>query len=118
LGFAGNYQKFDSDDAVVEPTIKPYVSLRGISAYRFQGDEVQVVQSQLTYDIDTRWKVSGFYGIGRAMDDGEQNHEELANGYGVGFRYQIARRYGLHIGADVAKSKEESAFYISIGSGF
>ncbi|MBM7035316.1 BamA/TamA family outer membrane protein [Vibrio sp. 188UL20-2] len=118
LGFAGNYQKFNSDDVVVQPTLKPYVELRGISAYRYQGDEVQVVQTQLTYDIDSRWKVSGFYGIGRALDDGEQNHDELASGYGAGFRYQIARRYGLHIGADIAKSKEESAFYISIGSGF
>lgn len=118
VAFAGNYQKFDSDETILTPTVKPYVELRGISAYRFQGDEIQTIQSQITYDITPRWNVSAFYGLGRALDEGEQNHEDLAAGYGTGFRYKIARRYGLSLGADIAFSEEESAFYISIGSGF
>lgn len=118
VAFAGNYQKFESEELLLPPTVKPYVALRGISAYRFQGDEIQTVQSQLTYDINYRWKASVFYGVGRALDNGEQNHDDLAIGYGTGFRYKIARRYGLSIGADVAFSDEERTFYISIGSGF
>ncbi|PKF61845.1 glyceraldehyde-3-phosphate dehydrogenase [Psychromonas sp. psych-6C06] len=118
VAFAGNYQNFDSNDIILPPTVKPYVDLRGISAYRFQGDEIQTVQGQVTYDITPRWNISAFYGVGRALDKGEQNHEDLAAGYGTGFRYKIARRYGLSIGADIAFSEEESAFYISLGSGF
>ncbi|BCB42127.1 hypothetical protein VagYM19_12540 [Vibrio alginolyticus] len=36
----------------------------------------------------------------------------------VRFRYQIARRHGLHIGMDYALSDEESAIYFNVGSGF
>jgi hypothetical protein len=35
---------------------------------------------------------------------------------GVGFRYEIARKYGIHIGMDVAFGPHNSAFYVQIGS--
>ena len=60
--------------------------------------------------------VSGFYGSGKASERAEQSNKVSAGG--VGFRYQIARRYGLHIGMDYAQSHEESAVYFNIGSGF
>ena len=35
---------------------------------------------------------------------------------GAGFRYEIARKYGLHIGVDVAFSPGTSAIYVQFGS--
>jgi len=116
LAFAGNYQNFSSDSAVT-PTAKPYVALRGVSSYRYQGDEVAVVQTQLSYDIDSRWKVSAFYGYGEASSRASIEEASSVHAYGAGFRYQIARRYGLHLGIDVAFSDEEGALYFNIGSG-
>ena len=103
---------------MVSPTAKPYVVLRGVSSYRYQGDEIETLQAQLTYSINHRWKVSGFYGAGQAAQRSGDEQDSRVNAGGVGFRYQIARRYGLHIGMDYAMSDEESAIYFNVGSGF
>ncbi|UXA00169.1 BamA/TamA family outer membrane protein [Vibrio splendidus] len=116
LGLAGNYQNYEQGDGFVSPTAKPYVELRGVSSFRYQGDEIETLQGQLTYSINHRWKVSGFYGSGKATERTDQSNK--VNAGGVGFRYQIARRYGLHLGMDYAMSHEESAVYFSVGSGF
>lgn len=118
LAFAGNYQNFHSDDRLLTPTAKPYVALRGVSSYRYQGDEIMVGQTQLSYDVTSRWKISAFYGHGVAKNSDDNANPRSVDAYGAGFRYQIARRYGLHLGMDVAFSDEESALYINIGSGF
>ncbi|MEZ9189269.1 glyceraldehyde-3-phosphate dehydrogenase [Vibrio crassostreae 9ZC13] len=118
LGLAANYQSFEQQDLFVSPTAKPYVSLRGVSSYRYQGDEIETIQGQLTYSITHRWKVSGFYGSGVAKQDNGISHDSTVNAGGVGFRYQIARRYGLHLGMDYAQSHEERAIYFNVGSGF
>jgi hypothetical protein len=35
---------------------------------------------------------------------------------GVGFRYLIARRLGLYVGVDVAKSTQDHGIYLQVGS--
>ena len=35
---------------------------------------------------------------------------------GAGFRYLIARRYGLHLGLDVAVSADDTAIYVIFGN--
>jgi hypothetical protein len=62
--------------------------------------------------------VSGFYGVGQATQRHSDEQDSQVNAGGVGFRYQIARRYGLHIGMDYAMSNEENAIYFNVGSGF
>ncbi|OIQ26782.1 BamA/TamA family outer membrane protein [uncultured Vibrio sp.] len=118
LSFAGNYQYFNTEERFLSPTTQPYIKLRGVSSYRYQGDEIATVQTQIVYDIDDRWNVSGFYGYGRAKEKTSLSDDQAVGAYGAGFRYQIARRYGLRIGMDLARSDNESAFYISLGSGF
>jgi hypothetical protein len=66
-----------------------------------------------------RWSASVFGGLGTAVDDGDSifttnNHYS----YGVGFRYLIARRYGLRAGIDVATSESDNAIYFQVGTGF
>lgn len=117
LAIAGNYQNFSSDDLLLTPTAKPYVAMRGVSSYRYQGDQIMVAQSQVRYDIDNRWNISAFYGYGTAQTTGHENSQSDVSAYGIGFRYQIARRYGLHLGVDIAFSDDESALYFNIGSG-
>ncbi|MDO6762150.1 BamA/TamA family outer membrane protein [Agarivorans sp. 1_MG-2023] len=118
LAFAGNYQLFSSDELFLSPTARPYVGLRGVSAYRYQGDEIHTIQSQLTYSIDHRWTISAFYGAGQAIQESKLATNESVQSVGAGFRYQIARRYGLRLGMDFAYSGEESAVYFQVGSGF
>ena len=35
---------------------------------------------------------------------------------GGGFRYELARKYGIHMGVDVAHSRDTTAFYVQVGS--
>ena len=35
---------------------------------------------------------------------------------GGGFRYQIARSYGVHMGLDIARGPEDTVIYIQFGS--
>ncbi|WP_179023905.1 BamA/TamA family outer membrane protein [Shewanella sp. Scap07] len=119
VAFAGSYQGLYSDNQQLPPTVRPYVKLRGAPAYRYQGDEVLTAQAQLMYHINHRWLVSAFYGQGHTKEQTNLGSSaQTISAYGSGFRYQIARRYGLHMGIDVARSDEDSAIYFQIGSGF
>ena len=35
---------------------------------------------------------------------------------GAGFRYKIARQYGMHVGLDIARGPEDTVWYIQVGS--
>ena len=126
LAVAGDYEAFYAKDDLLPPTVKPYVDLRGISAFRYQGDQIATLQAQVMYNLDNRWTLSAFYGAGLAhneqtvdlSDKLTQKSDDIVSAYGVGFRYQIARRYGIHLGIDMAFSKEENALYFTMGSGF
>ncbi|MBY5947786.1 BamA/TamA family outer membrane protein [Photobacterium rosenbergii] len=123
VAVAGDYQSLKTDEWFLPPLSKPYIDLRGASAFRYQGDEVTTLQGQLMYHLDNRWTLSGFYGAGKATDNGILKNpltksESTVDAYGVGFRYQIARRYGIHMGVDVAFSEGDSALYFQVGSGF
>ncbi|MBD1568463.1 MULTISPECIES: hypothetical protein [Aliivibrio] len=48
------------------------------------------------------------------LDMGEYLAE---NAYGVGFRYLIARRYGMKTGIDLAFSEEDTALYFQVEMG-
>ncbi len=43
--------------------------------------------------------------------------EKTQVAWGSGFRYLIARKFGLHTGIDVAFSDNEQAVYFNVGSG-
>ncbi|MCL1043837.1 BamA/TamA family outer membrane protein [Shewanella electrodiphila] len=118
LAFAGGYDQLYAGDIQLSPTTKPYVELRGVSAFKYQGDQVATVQSQLMYHLNHRWTLSAFYGYGVTDSDAIEENSDSVDSYGVGFRYQIARRYGIHMGMDFATSGDENAVYFTLGSGF
>ncbi|NRB40607.1 MAG: BamA/TamA family outer membrane protein, partial [Pseudomonadales bacterium] len=95
----------------------PGINMRGIPAARYQGEAVALAEAQLTWDVNFRWAVSIFGGAGRAADSpGELSDAASRTTKGVGFRYQIAKRYGFYSGVDIARGPEETAFYIKAGA--
>ena len=59
----------------------------------------------------------GFIGGGRAWTDRESfGDASTVVAQGAGFRYQIARSYGLHVGLDLARGPEDTVLYIQVGS--
>ncbi len=96
---------------------KPYVSLRGVAALRYQGEIIMVAETEQTYNMTSRWGIVGFTGIGTAFDTIENmNSDEIVWNVGLGTRYLIARVYGMKMGFDVARGPEDWAFYITVGS--
>lgn len=97
--------------------LKPFINLRGVPIMRYQGEEMAQIEAELRWQCWKRFSLVGFVGGGTVWNDFErlENSQSIPTG-GVGFRYELARRYGLHAGLDVAFSEDNSAVYIQIGS--
>ncbi|MBN8463671.1 MAG: BamA/TamA family outer membrane protein [Dechloromonas sp.] len=97
--------------------LRPFVALRGAPAMRYQGDGTAQVEAELRWQLWQRFSLLGFAGTGRAWNDSRwRNSEQEVTTYGVGFRYEIAREYGLHIGIDVATGPDGPAWYVQVGN--
>ncbi len=84
---------------------------------RYQGNYVAVAETELTWQIDPRWSVLVFAGIGKAANGFDELRDSASRvAKGTGFRYQVARRYGFEMGLDIAWGPEEAVFYIQGGT--
>jgi hypothetical protein len=97
--------------------MRPFVVLRGVPIMRYQGGQTAEVETELRWQFWKRFSLVGFAGYGAAWNDFERFDETLTVvAGGTGFRYELARRYGLHMGADVAFSPDVTAVYVQFGS--
>lgn len=102
---------------LLPPYATPFISMRGIPSMRFQGNAIGVSEFELTYNINFRWKVNAFVGIGKASNEFSDLSSSASRvSKGAGFRYLIARRYGFNMGIDFAFGPEDSIFYIQAGT--
>src|SRR5688572_25675803 len=97
--------------------LRPYIDLRGVPAARYQGDHAISVELETRWQFSGRWSVVGFGGTGRTRSrrGGFENHESIGGG-GVGFRYELARKFGLHAGVDAAWAGHTRAIYFQVGN--
>ena len=96
---------------------RPYVQLRGVAAKRYQGEEVAQLETELRWQFWRRFSLVGFLGGGAAWNDFERLNNSLTviTG-GTGFRYELARKYGLHMGVDIAFGPDAPIIYVQFGS--
>jgi hypothetical protein len=97
--------------------LRPFIALRGAPIMRYQGDEVASVEAELRWRFWRRFSVVGFAGTGAAWNDAERFHntQTIVTG-GFGFRYEIARKYGIQMGLDIAFAPDNTAVYVQVGS--
>jgi hypothetical protein len=95
----------------------PSISLRGVPMGRYQGDQTYVLETEQRYDFTLRWSAVAFGGLAKAPTY-ENGFEDalLVYNYGTGFRYLLARKFGLRMGVDVAWSNNDFGYYITFGS--
>ena len=95
----------------------PSVSNRGAPAMRYQGEEVAQGELEVRWQFWKRFSLMGFGGYGAAWNDLEKldNTVTVVTG-GTGFRYELARDYGVHAGVDVAWAPDGAAIYVQFGS--
>jgi hypothetical protein len=97
---------------------KPAVRLRGVAAGRYAGDRTATVESELRWDFSRRWSVVGFGGAGHNINYAEVGEDQtrwIGSG-GAGFRYLLARAFGMRGGMDFAYGEDGFAFYFTMGS--
>ena len=97
--------------------MKPFITLRGAPALRYQGDTAAETETEVRWQFYKRWSAVGFAGYGAAWNgfgNAHDTHDILTGG--AGFRYELARSYGLHAGLDYARGPDDDAVYIVVGS--
>jgi len=97
--------------------LEPFIYLRGAPIMRYQGEAIAQAETELRWQFWQRLSLIGFLGGGAAWNGLEQfdNTETVITG-GTGFRYEIARRYGIHTGLDLAFGPDNTAVYVQVGS--
>lgn len=95
----------------------PYIDLRGIPAMRYQGNTISVVETEWRWDFTYRFSALAFGGAGKAIaSDKTWNETSWQPSGGMGFRYLLVRQLKLRAGVDIAKSSEQWAYYIVLGT--
>jgi len=111
--------RIDGQQVAGEPPfyMLPYIDMRGIPAMRYQGKADFITELEMRWDFRQRWSFMLFSGTGKAFDEwSEFGDAKLVVTYGSGFRYFIARKFGLRMGVDIAKGPDTWAYYIVFGS--
>ncbi len=96
---------------------EPYVSLRGIPALRYQGDQASALELEFRRRFADRWTISLFGGVGAVKigtEKVETDHDIRT--IGIGTRYLALRDENAWVGIDIASGPEDVAWYIQIGS--
>jgi outer membrane protein assembly factor BamA len=97
--------------------LRPSVQLRGVAAMSCQGNDAAQVEAELRWQFHGRYSLVGFSGAGTTWgNSGPFGRRQTVVTWGTGFRYEIARKYGLHMGVDVAFGPADPALYIQFGS--
>jgi len=114
LGLRGDYQ-WSSDGTPF--FLRPYIKLRGVEAMRYQGDEMASAEVEARWQVRGRWSLVGAAGYGTAHTENDffSTSSDVWSG-AVGFRYELARKFGMHAGLDVGVSEGTTAVYIQVGN--
>ncbi|HXZ48073.1 MAG TPA: hypothetical protein VEG27_03580 [Usitatibacter sp.] len=97
--------------------LRPYVALRGVAAVRYQGDQVASTELELRVPVEGRWSAVVFGGAGRTWTRRDELSATRGVGSGgAGLRYELARKFGMHAGIDIARSAGTTAVYLQVGS--
>ena len=97
--------------------LRPYIALRGVPDVRYQGDEVATLEVEARWQFFGRYSVVVFGGGGRAWTRGDSaSFSQGIGAGGVGFRYELARKFNMHVGMDVAHSPGTTAVYLIVGN--
>jgi hypothetical protein len=94
----------------------PWISLRGVPALRYQNEYTGVFETELRWNLFTRWAVVAFAGVGATRGNTlifEDESGIVAGGFGG--RYLFRPQDDLWIGVDIATGPEDTYAYIQVG---
>jgi hypothetical protein len=88
-----------------------------VKALRYQDEQAAEADVGLRWQLHPRSALVGFAGAGVTRSaTTRSNPDQTVTAGGAGFRYLLARKHGLHMGADVAVGPDEPIFYVVFGN--
>lgn len=97
--------------------MRPFIQLRGAPAMRYQGEYAGQIEAEVRWQFWHRFSAVAFAGRGTAGNDfAERERTKEISTDGLGFRYEMARKYQLHMGIDAAHGPDGMAYYLVFGS--
>jgi hypothetical protein len=98
----------------------PGLFTRGIPRGRYVDDAALTTEAEIRYDLTQRWSLIGFGAVGRVAESlGELGSADNHAAIGAGFRYLIAREYGMRMGLDLGYSDDgDFTVYVTMGTGW
>ncbi len=96
--------------------LRPFIQLRGAPAVRYQGEYAGQIEAEVRWQCWRRFSVVAFAGTGTAWNEfaDRERSQQISTG-GLGFRYEMARKYQLHMGLDAAHGPDGMAYYLVFG---
>ncbi len=95
----------------------PYVNLRGIPTERYQGNVINVAETEQRFTFYKRWSAVAFAGVAKAYDEySDFGSSEWLYNYGAGIRYLLARKFNLQMGLDFGFGPDSWGFYVVFGN--
>jgi outer membrane translocation and assembly module TamA len=114
LGMRGEFASSSTDTPFY---VRPFIYQRGVPAMRYLGEEMAQVEGEVRWQFWKRFSAVGFAGTGAAWTGfARVDNPSTATAGGGGFRYELARRYGMHAGLDIAYGPDGTTYYIQWGS--
>ena len=115
--YLGARTEFASSSSDTPFYMRPFIYQRGVPAMRYLGEEMAQIEGEVRWQFWKRFSAVGFAGTGAAWTGFERvDNPTTAVAGGGGFRYEVARRYGMHVGLDVANGPDGATYYIQWGS--
>lgn len=115
--FAGARVQASTSSADTPFYLRPFVYQRGVQAMRYLGEQMAQAEGELRWQFWNRLSVVGFAGVGKTWTSlARIDRTKTVTAGGGGLRYELARRYGIHIGVDAAWGPDGSAYYMQWGS--
>lgn len=97
--------------------LRPYISLRGVPALRYPGEQVASIETEYRLPVNSRWDLLAFGGVGTARADiSGITGRKSVSAAGVGVRFKVQKLFGLTFGLDFAQGPEGEVTYIQIGN--
>jgi hypothetical protein len=74
-------------------------------------------EAEVRWQFHERWSAvaAAGYGEARTRNDLFSRTRDVTSG-AVGFRYELARKFGMHAGLDVGFSEGTTAIYLQVGN--
>jgi hypothetical protein len=90
--------------------------MRGVPIMKYQGSQTLQFETEQRFDVTPRWSLVGFAGTGCTWNESQYlDSDKWIFAGGAGFRYLVARVFGLRMGIDIAASPDQLAYYIVFG---